>query len=279
MSNGRRWLIRIVAAGLLCVLAWSLTRPEGVGGGGYFTGEAFATRYHVTYANGPDPATVKRAVDAELMRIDALASTWREDSELMRYIRAEDPAGFKLSPELASLIDQAEAIEAQTGGAFNPRPRGDAIDLSAIAKGYAVDRVVDLLWREYGIEDCLVDIGGEVRASGDRSGMQGWRVGVYLPGDHAGIDPPVFQLRDASVATSGAYFKGGHILDPATGQPVENNLLSVSVVYADTATADALATALYVMGAERGMAWAREHGVRAIFLLDDGQRLETDPTP
>jgi thiamine biosynthesis lipoprotein ApbE len=277
MSNGQRWLIRIFAAGLLCILAWSLTRPEGGGGGSaYFTGEAFATKYHVTYASGPDPVIVKQAVDAELARIDAMASTWRDDSELMRYNRAEDAQAFSLSPQLAWLIEQAEAIEAQTGGAFSLRPDGGAIDLSGIAKGYAVDRVVELLRREYGITNCLVDIGGEVRAVGDRPKSTGWRVGIYLPTDAAGIQAPVLQLSDMSVATSGAYFKGDHILDPSTGKPVDHDLLSVSVVHPSNTTADALATALYVMGADRGVAWAKQHGIRAIFILKDGSQIRTD---
>ena len=86
------------------------------------------------------------------------------------------------------------------------------------------------------------------------------------------------QLHDTSVATSGAYFKGEHIFDPATGKPVDHgDLLSASVVHPSNTTADALATALYVMGPERGLAWAEENGVRVIFLLKDGTRLEYSP--
>ncbi len=269
MSNGRRWLVRIFAAGLLCILAWSLTRPSGIGFA-YFTGEAFATAYHVTYAGDRDPVTVQQAVDAELARIDAMASTWRNDSELMRYNRAEDPESFELSPELALLIERAEAIEAQTGGAFSLRPDGGAIDLSGIAKGHAVDRVVELLWREFGIKDCLVDIGGEVKAIGDGPKGDGWRVGLYLPSTIAGIEAPALQLRDTSVATSGAYFKGDHIIDPQTGKHVVNDLVSVSVIHASNTDADALATALYVMGTERGLQWAEDNAIHAIFLFNDG---------
>jgi len=240
-------------------------------------GEAFATHYRITYRGGADADSVRQAVELELERIDALASTWRDDSELMRYNRADDPGRFELSAELAGLIELAEKIEAQTGGAFSPRPDGKMLDLSGIAKGYAVDRVVALLRSEFGVTDCLVDIGGEVRAVGNGPKGDGWRVGVYLPRGASDIDTPVLQLRDASVATSGAYFKGGHILDPATGLAVTNDLLSATVVHPRNATADALATAMFVMGPERGLAWAEDHGVRVIFLMKDGTRREYAP--
>jgi len=271
MKDWRRWLVWIVAAVSLGLLAWWVSRPVS-GDFAHFTGEAFATPYHITYAYGPEAHAVQRAVDAELARIDAMASTWREESELMRYNRAATPEGFELSPELASLIEQAKQIEAQTGGAFSLRPNGQSIDLSGIAKGYAVDCAVELLQREFGITDCLVDIGGEVKAIGDGPSGDGWRVGVYLPTGTAGIAPPVLQLRDQSVATSGAYFKGDHIIDPSTGKPVNNGLLSVSVVHPSNTTADALATALYVMGPDRGLIWAQANHVSVIYLLKDGTR-------
>ena len=278
MSDWRRWVARFTVAGLLCLLAWWVSRPAEIGYAS-IDGEAFATHYRITYFDGLDagPGTVQHAVEAELQRIDAMASTWRDDSELMRYNRAEDPSRFELSPELAELIQQARQIEAQTGGAFSLRPDGGGIDLSGIAKGYAVDRVVDLLQNKFGVMECLVDIGGEVRAVGNGPKGDGWRVGLYVPTDAAGIDAPVLQLRDNSVATSGAYFKGDHILDPATGEPVENALLSASVIHPSNATADALATALVVMGPERGMKWAEDNSMHVIFLLKDGTRLEHEP--
>lgn len=278
MNDWRRWLGRFLAAGLLCLLAWWVSRPVDSGYAS-LDGEAFATHYRITYFDGLDagPDTIQRVVEAELQRIDAMASTWRDDSELMRYNRAEDAERFALSPELARLIEQARQIEAQTGGAFSLRPDGKDIDLSGIAKGYAVDRVVELLQTKFGVMECLVDIGGEVRAVGNGPTGDGWRVGLYVPTDAAGLKAPVLHLRDTSVATSGAYFKGEHIIDPATGEPVVNALLSASVIHTRNTTADALATALYVMGPERGMKWAEENAVHVIFLLKDGRRVEHEP--
>lgn len=266
-------LVVVLVAGLSL---WWLLRPVQ-SDYARITGEAFATHYHITYRYGPDADMLQQAVDAELHRIDAMASTWKSDSELMRYNRSDQPDEFKLSPELAELLKRAEEIEIQTVGAFSLRPDGETIDLSGIAKGYAVDRVVELLQRDFGIEDGLVDIGGEVRAIGDGPTGNGWRVGLYMPNEASENDTPVLQLHDASVATSGAYFKGNHIIDPDSGQPVENDLVSASVVHASNTTADALATALYVMGSQRGVEWAQANGVRVIFLLKDGSRREYPP--
>jgi len=279
MNDRGRWAIRLTAAALLGLLAWWVSRPQADTFTS-FEGEAFATHVRITYRGPVDKVEVFRAVDAELDRIDAMASTWQDDSELMRYNRADDPGAFELSSELAGLIDRAKQIEAQTGGAFALRPDGVSIDLSAIAKGYAVDRVVELLQSEFGVTAGLVDIGGEVRAFGDGPKGDGWRVGLYEPQDMPdlpGIAAPTLQLRDISVATSGDYFKGSHILDPATGEPVVNDLVSASVIHSKGAAADALATALYVMGHEHGLAWAEDNDVHAIFLLKDGRRLEHQP--
>ena len=146
MNDGHRWIACLVAAVMLCGLAWLVIWPTG-GDFVHFTGRAFATTYKITYAHSPDVGAVQCAVQEELDRIDAVASTWRDDSELMRYNRAADPDTFKLSQELAGLIERAQQIEAQTGGAFSLRPDGRDLDLSAIAKGYAVDRVAELAAR------------------------------------------------------------------------------------------------------------------------------------
>ena len=276
MHDWRRWALRIVAAILLGLLAWHVSRAPAEP----FTtidGEAFATHYRITYASGPSPSQVKQAVEAELERIDAMASTWRDDSELMRFNRSEDQSGFDLSVELSWLIEQAVIIAADTSGAFNPRLDGRAVDLSGIAKGYAVDQVVELLQDEFGITDCVVDIGGEVRAMGNGPKGDGWRVGLYSSSESIRTETPMLQLRDTSVATSGAYFKGDHIIDPATGDPVDNNLHSASVIHPSSMTADALATAMYVMGPDDGMQWAKQNDTHVIFLLKDGTRLEHVP--
>jgi len=278
MNDDHRWVACLVAAVMLCGLAWLGSLPAS-GDFVHFTGRAFATTYKITYAHGPDVGTVQHAVQEELDRIDAMASTWRDDSELMRYNRVADPDTFKLSQELAGLIERAQQIETQTGGAFSLRPDGRDLALSAIVKGYAVDRVAELMQNRFGIADGLGDIGGEVRGFGVGPKGDGWRVGLYTPQGipNSAAPQPHRQLRNTTVATSGDSFKGDHLLDPATGQPVANDLCSASVIHPSNATADAYATALYVMGHDRGLAWAKENGAQVVFLLRDGTRREYVP--
>lgn len=110
-----------------------------------FEGEAFATHYRITYQGSAEVGLVREAVEEELERIDRMASTWRSDSELMRYNRANDKSGFELSVELKELLDRSNKLKNLTEGAFDIRFDGYQYDLSAIAKGYAVDRVTTIL--------------------------------------------------------------------------------------------------------------------------------------
>ena len=137
------------------------------------------------------------------------------------------------------------------------------LDLASIAKGYAVDQVSHLL-QTSGIENFLVEIGGEVFASGYRKDGKPWRVGINQPSTTALTDDvyQVVPLHNRAMATSGDYrnyFEAGgkryfHIIDPRTGYPVNNHVVSVSIVADTCMFADGLATAIMVMGLEHGMA-------------------------
>jgi thiamine biosynthesis lipoprotein len=136
------------------------------------------------------------------------------------------------------------------------------LDMASIAKGYAVDQVSDLL-QASGIENFLVEIGGEVFAAGYRKDGQPWRVGINQPSTSASIAEVyrVVPLHNRAMATSGDYRnyfedKGkrfSHIIDPRSGYPVDNGVVSVSIVADNCMLADGLATAIMVMGRERGM--------------------------
>lgn len=156
-----------------------------------------------------------------------------------------------------------DAIEVRPGGWLVKRRAGVTLDLSSIAKGYGVDAVAELL-RGEGFRDFLVEIGGEVRAAGARADGRPWRVGINRPRADAAPDElhRVVPLRDGALATSGDYrtfFESGgtryaHVLDPRTGRPVSNGVVSVSVLAPDCTLADGLATAVMVMGGESGLA-------------------------
>ena len=136
------------------------------------------------------------------------------------------------------------------------------INLGSIAKGYAVDQVAALI-RSHGITDFLVEIGGEVFASGQRQDAEKWRVGINLPLKDAPYDSVyrVVALRDRAIATSGDYrdyfvIDGkhySHVFDPRTGRPVAHGVMSVSVLADSCAFADGLATAAMVLGPARAL--------------------------
>jgi len=132
------------------------------------------------------------------------------------------------------------------------------IDMNAIAQGYTVDLVIDY-FKSNGIKDCLVEVGGEVRSSGDKNGA-GWKVGIDRPVD-GNNDPgtdmeAIITLNDKALATSGNYrkfyvedgTKYSHTINPVTGYPARHSLLSATILADDCATADAFATACMVVG-------------------------------
>ena len=153
------------------------------------------------------------------------------------------------------------------------------IDLSSIAKGYGVDQVADLI-RGNGFDNYLVEIGGEIVATGDRKDGLPWRVGINRPQPDSAFDEVyrVVALHNQAFATSGDYrnfFEAGgvrysHVIDPRTGYPVSNGVASVSII-ADTCTlADGLATAVMVMGPEKGLDLVnRLDGVEAFIVVEE----------
>jgi len=150
------------------------------------------------------------------------------------------------------------------------------VDLSAIAKGYGVDRLAELLERN-GIDSYLVEIGGEVRGKGLKPDRKPWRVAIELPDPARRDIYRVVPLRDAAMATSGDYRnfyerdgrRYSHSIDPTTGRPVTHTLASVTVIDTDCAIADALATALLVLGPSRGYELAESAGIAALFIAHD----------
>ena len=159
-------------------------------------------------------------------------------------------------------------------------------DLSAVAKGYAVDRVADLLDAE-GYHAYLIEIGGEVRTRGHRASGQPWRVGIEWPTDGPSSLQRVIELTDAAVATSGDYrnyieldgVRLSHTIDPRTGRPVTHALASVSVIDSLCVRADALATALEVLGPDEAYALAAERGWAVLLIIreDGGYRERLTP--
>jgi thiamine biosynthesis lipoprotein len=151
-----------------------------------------------------------------------------------------------------------------------------ALDLNGVAKGYGVDRLAETL-RDHGIADALVGIDGEMRAMGLRPDGEAWTIAVEAPDSERRTPHSILALQDAAVATSGDYrhwveVQGrrlSHTMDPRRGAPLTASPASVTVVARTCAEADAWATALMVLGPDKGATLARRSGIDALFLLRD----------
>jgi len=153
------------------------------------------------------------------------------------------------------------------------QPGGALLDLSSVAKGYAVDRLAFCL-EQHGVRHYVVEIGGELRGAGTKPDGQPWWVTLEgVPG--ADSVETVTALHGLAVATSGdyrRYFQHGqrrasHTLDPRTGYPIANDIASATVLASTCMAADALSTTITVLGAEAGLAFAEERGLAARLLL------------
>jgi thiamine biosynthesis lipoprotein len=163
---------------------------------------------------------------------------------------------------------------------------GVALDFSGIAKGHGVDRAAAAL-DAIGIGRYMVEAGGEVRTRGDNAAGEPWQIAIEQPDAMPQRPYFVVPLAGVSLATSGDYRiwferdgrRYSHEIDPASGAPAEHALASASVVAPSCAYADAMATALFVMGPERAPAFARDHALAAYFIVRDGSRLHAHASP
>ena len=171
--------------------------------------------------------------------------------------------------------------------AVTKRVDGVYCDLSSVAKGYAVDRAAEAVER-LGYSDYMVEIGGEVRASGANQEGRSWRIAIEKPGADGSSIQRVIPLADAAMATSGDYrnyweedgVRYSHTIDPRTGAPARHRLASVTVIDPTCLRADGFATALMVLGDESGLRLAEELELAALFQVrTDGGAIEEVVTP
>lgn len=157
-------------------------------------------------------------------------------------------------------------------------PRNSSIDLGGIGKGCASDRVLEVL-SENGVSSAIISLGGNVHTLGKRPDGEDWRVGIQDP-MNASLLLGTVKIHDKAVVTSGGYRrcfeKDGqsyhHIIDPETGKSAESDLSSVTIIAGSGILADALSTALFVMGLEEGSAlWSESDDFEAVFSGSDGR--------
>lgn len=200
--------------------------------------------------------------------------------------------GIVVEPPPPSMVQQRlqdvgfDAIQVLEDRFLVKRHGAVTLDLGSIAKGYGVDQIAALL-RDHKIEDFLVEIGGEVFAAGHRKDGLEWRVGINMPRKEAAPEQvyKVVSLTQRAMATSGDYRSFfeidnksySHVIDPRSGFPVANGVVSVSVLAADCTFADGLATALMVMGPAEGIALVdRLEGVSCLMVVRraDGELID-----
>lgn len=159
------------------------------------------------------------------------------------------------------------------------KDEGMKIDLGGIVKGYAADEIKNIFLEE-GVKSAIIDLGGNVYALGGKNGTGFWRIGIQNPFGVTGSCLGICNIKDKSVVTSGNYeryflYEGRryhHIIDPNTGYPSENEVAGVSIVSDKSIVGDALSTALFILGVDKGTKLINElEDVEAIFITKQGE--------
>jgi thiamine biosynthesis lipoprotein len=238
-----------------------------------------------------DPEIGPEALDrafAWLRFVDATFSTYKPESDISRLNRGELTLAAA-HPDVAWVLDRCEQLCAATDGYFDihapylsPEKRAadgvlpGAVDPSGLVKGWSVDRAAQLL-EAAGAQNYCINAGGDIRVRGGALPELQWRIGIQHPLQRDRIADVVVS-DDLAIATSGAYERGQHILNPHTGLPPAG-VLSVTIVGPDLGAADAFATAAYAMGLEGPQWTARLIGYQAMTILADHTVLKTRAFP
>jgi thiamine biosynthesis lipoprotein len=217
----------------------------------------------------PDiPEELMDSVFAWFHEVDATFSTFRSDSEISRLSRGELTVG-DCTRDVREVLFLCEEVRRRSGGLFAVWQDGRC-DPSALVKGWSVERA-SLMLKAAGARNYFINAGGDVVACGRPAPDRTWRVGIRHPEQREQL-AAVLSVSDLAIATSGAYERGKHIIDPQRGQPA-TGLLSMTVIGPSLTYADAYSTAAFVMG-DRGPSWvASIDGYEALAITD--QRLTT----
>ena len=309
-KNNYIWLVLLVAGTVLVLLRHNNIISWGDNAAATYRNEKgliFGTMFSITYEHDK---SLRTEIDKELERFDASLSMFNDSSIISRINRNEESIVdslfskvFKVAMTVSAITDgcgfteetapsQAkidsilqivgwQKVQLTPEGKVEKQDPRIMLDCSAIAKGYAVDVIADLL-RKKGVKNYMVDIGGEVDVAGVNSSGGLWRIGISKPDD----DPEsrnqdlqtILEITDKGIATSGNYrnfyYKDGmkyaHTIDPKTGHPVQHSILSSTVIAKECIIADAFATAFMVMGMERAKELLeKNHDIEAFFIYSD----------
>jgi thiamine biosynthesis lipoprotein len=224
----------------------------------------------------------KKSAGAFDITIGPLVNLWGFGSDGMRF---KAPNKIKIQELLAKTGDNYYLLN-QEKLSIQKIQANLSLDLSALAKGYAVDEAA-LVLEQQGIHDYMVEIGGELRLKGSNSQGNKWRIAVEKPTINKRELHKVLAITNTAMATSGDYRnffeqdgqRFSHTIDPRTGYPVTHKLASVTVLHASSMVADAWATALMVLGSEQGYKIAEQEQLAAFFIIKKQQGFAELATP
>tara|TARA_R110001632_G_scaffold1368_3_gene5528 strand:- start:85481 stop:86494 length:1014 start_codon:yes stop_codon:yes gene_type:complete len=324
----------LISAFLFIVIAtvyrFSIFSPELVSFSGPTMGTTYTVKFYTT-ENVKKPSDLKVGVDAALVRVNKLMSTYDPNSELSVFNKLPENQFSNISEDMAYVIDKALLISEMSGGeyditigplvnlwGFGPGKREDKVpsqvlideaksrvgyhylkldgrrltkekniyvDLSSIAKGYGVDMVAQVL-QSKGVQSYLIEVGGEILSKGVKADGESWKVAIESPAGGHEIVERILSVTDVAVATSGDYrnyfekngVRYSHTINPKTGRPITHRLVSVTVVDKTTTMADGLATAITVLGPEKGFEFAQKNGIAAYLLIKTDFGFEERPS-
>ena len=239
------------------------------------TAPVMGTTVRVKISGPGAPHWTQRAI-WEMQRLDRLFSRFDPRSEISLINRLAGRASLQLSPDTAAVLKMAEEVKKASGGAFDVMGviRGrkaehgaQEIDLGGIGKGYAVESARRLLLMK-GVKSAIIDMHSSIAVVGD-----GWRVGLRDPRTSEVLGGVILNDGDA-LSTSGQYEQPGHIVDPRTGKKADR-CLSVTVVAKDAALADALSTAVFVLGPIDGWKLLARFGAKAFVIDRNGKTYDS----
>ncbi len=211
------------------------------------------------------------------LTVGPLIETWRMNRD-----SPDIPPRKQIVGALA-LIDWHDVVRDEKAKTIFLKRPSMRLDLGGFIKGYAADETVRIL-SGYGVTSALIDLGGNIFAMGTSPSGSPWKIGIQNPDQGRGIFLAIVQVSGGSVVTAGVYehyfMKKGrryhHIMDIRSGFPVENGLLSVTVIAGTSTDADAFDTALLVMGKTRGLRLAEKLGLNVV-MVDDHHRVWVTP--
>lgn len=184
-----------------------------------------------------------------------------------------------------SLVDYND-LELMEDNLVYLNKKGMKLDLGGIAKGYAADEV-KRVFKENGVKNAIIDLGGNIYAMGERNNSEPWRIGIQDPFKSIGEYMGILNVKNKSIVTSGDYeryfnYKGKryhHIIDTKTGYPSENEVAGISIVSDLSIDGDALSTALFVLGVDEGMKLVNElDNIDVIFITKEDQAIIQEKT-